>query len=102
MAQNVELVHFPELDEIDSALAEKCVAKSLDKITRIANKEDLKIKIQVRKYHRSAGRKEYEVHSRFDDPQLKMFSTAKNWNFLTALEDSMKILEGETVRRFKR
>lgn len=102
MAQNIELVHFPELDEVDSALAEKCVSKSLGKVTRITKKDDLKIKIQVRKYQRSAGRKEYEVHSRFDDPQIKIFATAKSWNFLSALEDSMKILEGETVKRFKR
>lgn len=102
MPQQIEFVHFPTLDEIDQSIAERTINKSYEKVSRIARKDDLKVKIQVRTYHRSQGRKEYEVHSRFDDPQIKVLSTAKDWNFLSALEDSLKILESETIRRFKR
>jgi hypothetical protein len=102
MSANVELVHFPSLDEIDQSLAEKAINKSYEKVSRISGKEAIKVKIQVRNYHRSLGRKEYEVHTRFADPEIKIFSTAKDWNFLSALEDSLKILESETIKRFKR
>ncbi len=98
----IEFVHFPQLDEVDQSLAEKAISKSHQKIGRLAGRQDIKIKIQTRDYHRSSGRKEYEVHSRVDEPDFRIFSTAKSWNFLTALEDSLDCLNREVVKKVKR
>jgi len=94
--ENVELVHFPEVDEIDFALLAKSIEHFFKKIG--ATQED-QLKLTYKGYARGGIKKQHEIKA-----QLalggKIFSASDTeWQLLKVIQEVLKKLEKEVLRK---
>ena len=89
----IKLVSFPALDEVDDITAEAAVSKFFLKMQKKLGSFDLTV--QAKEFNKDRLRKQHELHSRLIAPKIMLSATATEWNFLSALQESLKDLEKE-------
>lgn len=94
---NIRLLCFPDLDEVDELVALKTVQENFQKISRSI--PEFSMVIQAKAYNKAGARKQHELKARVSGPKLKAFATALEWNFLTALQECMKELKKEVQKK---
>ena len=95
---NIRLLGFPELDEVDEQIALNALQENFEKISRTL--PEFTLVLQAKAYSKLGPRRQHELHARLAGPKVKAFSTALEWNFLTALQDCLKELRQE-VRKIQ-
>jgi ribosome-associated translation inhibitor RaiA len=93
---NIKILGFPELDEIDEQIALKTVQENFEKISRTL--PEFTLVLQAKEYNKAGARKQHELHARLAGPKGKAFSTALEWNFLTSLQKCLKELRQEVKK----
>ena len=96
---NIRLLDFPELDEIDELTALGTVKDNFEKISNVL--PEFEMTIQSKEFgqkNKKGARKQYEVHCRIIAPKRKIVSTSTEWNFISALQESCKSLKLEVMK----
>ncbi len=100
--RNIQLIHFPELDEVDYATAEKEISSAYDKIEKILNNE-IFLAIHVKSIEKGGMRKKYSLHIRLNSTGINVLVKSENkWTFLSALQDALKTLTRQISEKVKR
>ncbi|MBS3058332.1 MAG: hypothetical protein J4478_02935 [Candidatus Diapherotrites archaeon] len=92
----IRLLGFPSLDEVDDAIAEKTVRENFEKISKWM--PEFEATLQAKQFNKAGARRQHELHARLFAPRKKIFATATEWNFLTALQECLKELRNEAKK----
>lgn len=99
--RSIQFIGLPELDEIDSSKVQETANKAFDKLQKILGRLSY-IAIHVKALHATGGRKQYFVHARASVPTMMLVATSSNWNLITAVQESLKDLEKEASKKFRK
>lgn len=92
---NISLINFPELDEVDFEIASRSIK---DSISRVSNSvgDNFSFSISVKKSANLGLRSKHFVSCKLSSPGLKLInSSSSGWLFLSTLQSSLKKLEVE-------
>jgi hypothetical protein len=94
---NVELVKFPELDEVDESMLETTITNFLKKVG-----EDVKLHLSLKQYKRGGLRMQHEVHARALFGGRGFFASYEGWMLLDAVQRVLKKVEKEVDKAFSK
>lgn len=97
--KGIRLLNFPELDEIDEETAFKAIRDNFEKISRIV--PEFEMTVQAKEFgqaQKKGARRQHEVHWRILAPKKRAASTATEWNFISALQESGKEILREMMK----
>jgi len=100
MPENFELqfIGLGGEDEINKATAETVAGKMAEKISALTSKR-LKLTVHVKASGTGGKRKKYSITSRMQSPGIFLEAKSEDWNFVVALESSLKILLSEVRKK---
>lgn len=94
--KNLELVHFPEVDEIDKALLVKNFENFFEKVS--VEGENY-LKVSAKEYSKGGIRKQHELKAQlFLDGQM-FFASDTGWKLLETTQNILKKLEKEAMKK---
>jgi len=96
---NIKILNFPELDEIDEQTAFKTVKDNFERISKIA--PEFEMTVQAKEFgqeQKKGARRQHEVHWRVITPKKRNVATSTEWNFISALQESGKELLREILK----
>jgi ribosome-associated translation inhibitor RaiA len=93
---NVELVKFPEIDEVDSAL----LAKSFESFFK--KNPDVKLHISYKGYSKGGLRTQHEMHAKATLSGKSFFAEVVSWKLLDGVQDCLKKIQRELEKEFSR
>jgi ribosome-associated translation inhibitor RaiA len=91
----LELSKFPELDEVDESILEKNFERFFNKVKLCDG--DL-LHLSVKEYSRGGIRSQHEIKANFILKGKKFSSNFTNWQFLEAVQQTLKKLEKEVQK----
>lgn len=94
--KNLELVHFPEVDEIDNALLVKNFETFFDKVS--VDGENY-LKISSKEYSKGGMRKQHELKAQLFLDGKMFFATDTGWKLLETTQNVLKKLEKEVKKK---
>lgn len=100
LERSVRILNIPSIDDLDKSRVMDSINETYDKLSRMLHHTP-ELTVQFKDYRTTHGKHEHEVHSRLIIPGVKILSTAKSWNLLTALQEAMDELEREVRKKFK-
>ncbi len=89
--RNIYLTKFPDLDEIDSAIAHNLIDKMYDKLSKLVG-ADIMLEVKFKKELSKGVKTKYKTTVRLFFAGRKLQAEASNWNFLTCLQDAFNAL----------
>jgi len=92
---NVELVKFPEIDEVDNALMVGHFERFLSKVP--VKNEDRLI-LSSKEYAKGGLRKQHEIKARLILDGKAFFASTTGWQLLETTQDVLKKLEREVLQ----
>jgi ribosome-associated translation inhibitor RaiA len=93
---NLELVNFPEVDEIDNDLIVKHFERFFSKVN--LSESDL-LKISVKEYARGGLKKQHEVKAHLSLDGADFVASETNWQLIKTIQDVLKKLEKEVQKK---
>lgn len=93
---NVELVKFPEIDEVDSAL----LGKSFESF--FSKNPDVKLHISYKGYNKGGLKTQHELHAKALLKGKAFFAEVISWKLLDGVQDCLKKIERELEKEFSR
>jgi ribosome-associated translation inhibitor RaiA len=93
--EHVELVKFPELDEVDSSILEKNFERFLSKV--ILSDED-KLILNVKEYAKGGLRRQHEIKARLSISGKFFSASDTGWQLLETVQNVLKKLEKEVLK----
>lgn len=91
---NVELVKFPEIDEVDSALLKKTFESFFNK------NPDVKLHISYKGYNRGGLKTQHEFHAKAILGRKSFFAEVVSWKLLDGVQDCLKKIQRELEKEF--
>jgi len=92
---NVELIKFPELDEIDDALMGKAFQRFLDKVG--LNDED-RLVLTSKEYAKGGLRRQHEIKARLIFSKKDFTASETGWQLIETVQNVLKKLEKEVLK----
>jgi ribosome-associated translation inhibitor RaiA len=90
--ENLELVNFPQVDEVDNDL----IVKSFERFFSKINMSDAdKLKLSVKEYAKGGIRKQHEVKAHLNLASKDFAASETNWQLIKTIQDVLKKLEKE-------
>jgi len=99
--RNLQITGLPKVDPVDMKVIERTLAENYDKFEKIVNNE-IRLTIKVKAHRKSGLRKRYEVHAKLTFPGMSINGKSIAWNFLRALQESLKAIERNLIQKGKR
>jgi hypothetical protein len=94
--KNLELVHFPEVDEVDNALIVKNFETFFDKV---AVEGENYLKISAKEYSKGGLRKQHELKGQlFLDGEM-FFASDTGWKLIETTQNVLKKLQKEVKNK---
>jgi len=93
---NVELVKFPEIDEVDSALLKKTFESFFNK------NPDVKLHISYKGYNKGGIKTQHEFHVKAILKGKSFFAEVVSWKLLDGVQDCLKKIERELEKELSR
>ncbi len=94
--ENVVVVNFPELDEIDVAIVQKNFESFFSKISFLNN---VNLHLAHKEYAKGGIRKQHEIHAKLTTDRTTFFASETDWQFLEVLQNALKKLEKEVQKK---
>lgn len=92
---NIKLVKFPKLDEIDDSIAEKALTRFVEK-TVLSNTDELNL--TYKEYSKGGLRKQHEIKARAVINSKVFVASETGWKLLDIFQDVLKKLEKEVLK----
>ncbi len=86
---NIQTSNFPELDEFDSAKANEAIESFYQKYARILSETPL-LSLHHKEYSKEGKRKKHVINAKLSSSKKSIHFEAFDWNFLTALQNTLK------------
>jgi hypothetical protein len=93
--ENVELVKFPKLDEVDASILEKSFERFLSKIVLL---EDDKLILTAKEYAKGGLRRQHEIKARLSISGKFFSASDTGWQLLETVQNVLKKLEKEVLK----
>ncbi|MBT4191872.1 MAG: hypothetical protein HOE11_01045 [Candidatus Diapherotrites archaeon] len=93
--ENVELIKFPELDEIDSALLDKNIEHFFKKVSS----NDVSLRLTCHDYARGGVKKQHEIKAHLILDGEAYFASDTTWQLLETVQNALKKLEKEVLKK---
>ncbi|VVB74427.1 Uncharacterised protein [uncultured archaeon] len=90
---NVELVKFPEFDEVDEKLFESALSHFFKKVG-----EDAKLHLDLKQYKKGGLRIQHEVHGTLSIRGKKFFASNEDWILINTLQSVLDKLAKEVKK----
>ena len=94
--KNIQTINFPQLDEMDSAIACKSIDSFYYKVARMSSTEPHLV-LHHKEHQKKGFRKKHVIVARLSLEKGSFQAEEVNWSFLTALQKTLKTL----LRGFK-
>ncbi|MDD3083523.1 MAG: hypothetical protein PHP82_00705 [Candidatus ainarchaeum sp.] len=92
---NIELIKFPDLDEIDSSILEKTFQRFLNKISIMP--ED-KLVLTSKEYAKGGLRKQHDIKAHLIYSGKSFVASEIGWQLLETVQNVLKKLEKEVLK----
>ena len=92
---NLELVNFPEVDEIDNALIVHQFERFFEKVNLSG---DDRLKISVKEYSKGGLKKQHEIKAHLFLKGADFSASETNWQLIKTIQDVLKKLEKEVLK----
>ncbi len=99
-SRNIQLVDFPDVDEIDAATIKKIINESYDKISMILNNK-ISLKLHFKQYSKKGLRRKHSIHAKLDSPSINLTASDWDWKLITALQKTLEALVKEIKSKLK-
>ena len=99
--RNLQITNLPKLDPVDMKVVERTLTENYDKFEKIVNNE-IRLTVKIKEHRKKGLRKRYEVHSKLTLPGMSINGKSISWNFLRALQESLKAIERTLIQKGKR
>jgi ribosome-associated translation inhibitor RaiA len=93
--ENVELIKFPELDEIDSALLDKNITHFFKKVPS----DDVSLRLTCHDYARGGVKKQHEIKAHLILDGDTYFASDTTWQLLETVQNALRKLEKEVLKK---
>lgn len=90
---NVELVKFPEFDEVDEKLFESALSHFFKKVG-----EDAKLHMTLKQYKKGGLRTQHEAHGTLSILGKKFFASSESWILIDTLQGVLDKLVKEVKK----
>ncbi len=99
----VEFAGIHNIEGFDKGTALLTANRTLDKIKKITKEQSrLLIHVKMNETQGKEGkRQKYTIHSKLFTPGSFLEATHVEWDFLSALQKSLSVLEKEVIKKFK-
>ena len=91
---NVKLVKFVELDEIDQGLFESALEHFFKKIGPGSN-----LVLSLKEYKKGGLRSQHEIHAKLKLTGHEFFAERKGWLLLEVVQEVLKVLASEVKKK---
>jgi ribosome-associated translation inhibitor RaiA len=95
--KNVEVVHFPEVDEIDYGIIEKSFESFLEKVS--CGDIEPKLHLSVKEYDKGGVKKQHEIHGKLDLNGDLFVASHTDWQLIATIQSVLNKLEKEVLKK---
>ncbi|MDD4250580.1 MAG: hypothetical protein PHX27_00105 [Candidatus ainarchaeum sp.] len=93
--KNIELIKFPELDEIDAGILENNLSRFLDRL-QLGDNDVLSL--SYKEYSKGGLRKQHEIKAKLVFSGKTFSASETDWKFLETIQTVLKKIEKEVLK----
>ncbi len=93
--KDVNLINFPEFDEVDLALIEKSFERFFSKVS---SKGERNLSLSLKNYSRGGLKTQHEVHAKLLLDGVVFVASTKGWQLMESIQNALKKIEKEVQK----